>query len=120
MILAFDIKNSHIIMHPYLNFGIKNALYKSVKGGVCLKTIEVKVQSETGLHARPASLLVSEASKYASEIKLIKNDRTVNGKSIMGVLSLGVTTGETLIITAEGPDEENAMECLKALFDQGL
>lgn len=101
-------------------FGIKNALYKSVKGGVCLKTIEVKVQSETGLHARPASLLVSEASKYSSEIKLIKNDKTVNGKSIMGVLSLAVSTGETLMITVDGQDEDNAIECLRALFNNGL
>ena len=85
-----------------------------------MKTIEVKVQSETGLHARPASLLVSEASKYASEIKLIKNEKAVNGKSIMGVLSLAVTTGETLLITVEGQDEDNAIECLRDLFDNGL
>lgn len=85
-----------------------------------MKTIEVKVQSETGLHARPASMFVTEASKFASEIKLTKNDRTVNGKSIMGVLSLAVSTGEMLTITAEGHDEENAMACLKLLFDNGL
>lgn len=85
-----------------------------------MKTIEVIVQSETGLHARPASILVSEASKYSSEIKLIKNEKAVNGKSIMGVLSLAVTTGETLMITVDGQDEDHAIECLRALFDKGL
>ena len=85
-----------------------------------MKTIQVTVKSETGLHARPASQFVSEASKYSSEIKLIKNEKTVNGKSIMGVLSLAVTTGETLMITVDGQDEDNAIECLRALFNNGL
>jgi len=90
------------------------------KGGVSVKEFTVTVNSETGLHARPASQLVSEASKFQSEIKLNKGDVSVNSKSIMGVLGLGATTGDVLRITAEGVDENEAAKALEALFEAGL
>ncbi len=90
------------------------------KGGVSVKEFTVTVKSETGLHARPASQLVSEASKFQSEIKLNKGDVSVNSKSIMGVLGLGATTGDVLRITAEGVDENEAAKAIEALFEAGL
>lgn len=70
---------------------------------------ELVLQNETGLHARPASLFVKEAAKFKSEIKIIKDDKEYNGKSIMGLLSMGVAKGDKLIIQAEGEDEEAAV-----------
>jgi phosphotransferase system HPr (HPr) family protein len=82
--------------------------------------VEVILTNETGLHARPASLLVKEASKYVSEIKLIKADREYNAKSIMGILSMGANKGTKLTIAAEGRDEKVAVMGLKALVDRGF
>ena len=90
------------------------------KGGVSLKNIQVTVQSETGLHARPASQFVSEASKYLSDIKIEKNNKTVNGKSIMNVLSLCVNNGDQITIIADGEDEDIAIQGVLALFEKGL
>jgi len=85
-----------------------------------LKQLAVRVQSETGLHARPASQFVTEASKYSSEIKVQKNEKCVNGKSIMGILGLCVNTGDEIIIIADGEDEEQAIEGINFLFEGGL
>ncbi len=85
-----------------------------------MKEFSVTVNSATGLHARPASQFVSEASKFKSDIQLIKGDVAVNGKSIMGVLGLGVLTGDTIRITAQGEDESEAVTALEALFAAGL
>ncbi len=70
---------------------------------------EVILQNETGLHARPASLFVKEASKFKSDIKLFKNEKQYNAKSIMGLLSMGAAKGDKIIIQAEGEDEETAV-----------
>lgn len=81
--------------------------------------VEVVLKNETGLHARPASLLVREASKYRSEIKLIKDDKEYNAKSIMGILSMGADKGTRLTIVAEGADEKIAAMDIKSLIDNG-
>lgn len=73
---------------------------------------EVILESETGLHARPASMFVKEASKYKCDINLIKADQKYNAKSIMGLLSMGAAKGDTLIIEAEGEDEKEAVDAL--------
>lgn len=62
--------------------------------------------NETGLHARPASLFVKEASKFESDVKVMLDGKEFNAKSIMGVLSMGATKGDTLEIKAEGKDEK--------------
>lgn len=85
-----------------------------------MKEFSVRVNSATGLHARPASIFVSEASKFQSDIKLNKGDLSVNGKSIMGVLGLGVLTGDTVNVVADGIDETEAIMALQALFESGL
>ncbi len=70
---------------------------------------EITVQNEAGLHARPASLFVKESSKFNSDIKIIKEDKEYNGKSIMSILSIGVGKGDKITICAEGEDEEVAV-----------
>ena len=70
---------------------------------------EVTLKNETGLHARPASLFVKEASRFASEVKVIKDGKEYNAKSIMGILSMGAGKGDTITVQAEGEDEETAV-----------
>ena len=70
---------------------------------------EYHVIAETGIHARPATLLVQTASKFNSDINLEYKGKSVNLKSIMGVMSLGVGQGADVVITAEGADEAEAL-----------
>ncbi|MGX8797305.1 HPr family phosphocarrier protein [Fusibacter sp. JL298sf-3] len=85
-----------------------------------MKSIEVTVQSGTGLHARPASLLVAEATKYESDITVNREGASANAKSIFGILSLSASTGDTITVIAEGNDETQAIEGIQKLFDEGL
>ncbi len=79
------------------------------------------IVSEYGLHARPATRLVNQAMSYHSEISLTAFNRTVNLKSIMGVMSLGIYHGETIEITAKGADEERALAGLSDfMVSEGL
>ncbi len=86
-----------------------------------MKEAKVVVDNKVGLHARPASLFVQEAAKYASEINVhcqdpeTKEDRDANAKSILGILTLGVFQGTEITITANGEDEEDAVDALVAL-----
>ena len=70
---------------------------------------EFHVIAETGIHARPATLLVQTASKYSSDINLEYKGKSVNLKSIMGVMSLGVGQGADVVISADGSDEADAL-----------
>ena len=70
---------------------------------------EFKVIAETGMHARPATLLVQAASKFSSDINLEYSGKSVNLKSIMGVMSLGVGQGSEISISAEGDGENEAI-----------
>ncbi|MFY9358835.1 MAG: HPr family phosphocarrier protein [Bacillota bacterium] len=79
----------------------------------------VVVQSEVGLHARPAALFVQTAAKFKSQITLEANGKTANGKSILQVLSLGAKQGDSLLIRAEGEDEAEALESLVDLIMRG-
>ncbi|MDQ0198401.1 phosphocarrier protein HPr [Neobacillus ginsengisoli] len=82
---------------------------------------QFKVIAETGIHARPATLLVQTASKFDSEINLEYKGKKVNLKSIMGVMSLGVGQGADINITAEGSDAEEALRSLEeTLTKEGL
>lgn len=82
---------------------------------------EFHITAETGIHARPATMLVQAASKYESDINLEYNGKSVNLKSIMGVMSLGVGQGSDVTISAEGADEKEAMEGIaQAMSNEGL
>ena len=84
------------------------------------------VINKSGLHARPASLFVREAKKYASDITITKLDKegnSVNGgsaKSISRIMALMLTKGTRIEISAQGEDEQTAVDCLTALVDAGL
>jgi len=86
-----------------------------------MKELKIIVNNKVGLHARPASVFVQEASKHVSDIKVSCQDpdtneiREVNAKSILGVLTLGVFQGMEITIRAEGEDEEPAVEALITL-----
>lgn len=75
----------------------------------------VTVQNRLGLHARAAARLVNTASGFESEIWLRKGEQAVNGKSIMGVLTLAASRGTALVIEANGDDEEQALEAITSL-----
>ena len=80
-----------------------------------------KVVAETGIHARPATLLVQAASKFDAEIQLEHKEKKVNLKSIMGVMSLGIGQGAVIKIIAEGSDEANALKTIEeTLKREGL
>lgn len=78
------------------------------------------ITDSTGIHARPATNLVNQASQFSSEISLVYKDKTVNLKSIMGVMSLGVGPGSEITIKIEGPDEEEAMNSISEVIKSGL
>ena len=79
------------------------------------------VVAETGIHARPATLLVQTASKFASDIQLEYKGKSVNLKSIMGVMSLGVGQGADVVITADGEDAAEALAGIEeTLKKEGL
>lgn len=82
---------------------------------------DFRIIAETGIHARPATLLVQTASKFNSDINLEYKGKSVNLKSIMGVMSLGVGQGAEVTITVDGQDEAEAMEgIVETLKKEGL
>ena len=82
---------------------------------------QFKITAETGIHARPATFLVQTASKFDSNISLEYGDKSVNLKSIMGVMSLGVGEGAEITISADGDDAKEALDAIaKTMKDEGL
>ena len=81
-----------------------------------MKEITVSIKNKLGIHARPAGQLVKLASKFKSDIQMAKNSTTVNAKSIMGVLMLEAGYGSQILVRAEGPDEEQALQELEELI----
>ena len=81
---------------------------------------EVLVQNKAGLHARPATFFIQKANEYKSTIWVEKEERRVNAKSLLGVLSLGIIGGTTIKIIADGSDETDAVEGLVALVESGF
>ena len=78
---------------------------------------EVTIKNRAGIHARPAALLVQTANEFESAIFLEKEGDQVNGKSIMGIITLGAAYNTTLTIHAEGEDEEEAVIAIARLFE---
>ena len=77
---------------------------------------EVVVQNQVGLHARPATFFIQKANEYKSSIWVQKEERKVNAKSLLGVLSLGITKGTSITIIADGADEQEAVTTLVNLI----
>ena len=79
---------------------------------------QVNVQLKSGLQARQAALFVQEANRYNSDVYLEKEEKKVNAKSIMGIMSLAISKGTAVTISADGSDEESAVEALAALIEK--
>jgi len=86
-----------------------------------MATREVTIMNETGLHARPAQLFIQRAGEFQSDIKVKKEDGSEgDAKSILGMMSLGLTKGTKITIEASGDDEEQAVAALAELVEQGF
>ena len=81
---------------------------------------EVTILNSVGLHARPATYFIQKANNYKSTLTVECGDRRANAKSLLGVLSLGITKGTRITIVADGPDEADAIEGLSNLILTGF
>ena len=85
-----------------------------------MKEKNVKIVNKLGLHARPASLIVQTAMAFSSNIYIIKDEIKVDAKSIMGILMLAAACGTELTLRTEGGDEEQALEKMVEIFNNGF
>ena len=85
---------------------------------MCMKDVEVK--NQVGLHARPATFFIQKANEYKSSIWVEKEERRVNAKSLLGILSLGIVGGAKIRIIADGSDEQPAVDGLVKLVESGF
>lgn len=81
---------------------------------------EVTVQNHVGLHARPATFFIQKANEFKSSIWVEKEERRVNAKSLLGVLSLGIVGGTNIKVIADGSDEQQAVDSLIKLVESGF
>ena len=80
----------------------------------------IVITNTSGLHARPATFFIQKANTYKASIWIEKEDRKVNAKSLLGVLSLGIAKGMTITLIADGQDEDTAIAGLVELIDSGF
>ena len=83
-----------------------------------MKKRDVKIQLENGVEASPIALLVQTANRFSSSIYIEVNEAKVNAKSIMGMLSMAMNYGDTVMITADGDDENEALDALEEVLSQ--
>ena len=83
-------------------------------------TREITVKNEVGLHARPATYFIQKANEFKSGISVEKEERRVNAKSLLGVLSLGIVQGTTITLIADGVDEKEAVDALADLIENQI
>ena len=81
---------------------------------------KVTVQNQVGLHARPATFFIQKANEYKSTEWVERDERRVNSKSLLGVLSLGIVGGVEIRVIADGPDEKEAVEVLIKMIEAGF
>lgn len=81
---------------------------------------EVMISNNIGLHARPATFFIQKANSFKSAIWVEKEERRVNAKSLLGILSLGIVKGMTITVMADGPDENEAVDGLIELVNTGF
>ena len=77
----------------------------------------LEIRNKLGLHARAAKLLVETATRFEAEIKIVKDDQTVNGRSIMGIMMLAAEQGSRIEVTASGPQAREALAAIRELID---
>ena len=81
---------------------------------------DIVINNASGLHARPATFFIQKANSYSCSIWVEKDDRKVNAKSLLGVLSLGIAQGMTITLLADGSDEDEALAGLAELVNTGF
>lgn len=81
---------------------------------------DVTVKNHVGLHARPATFFIQRANEYKSSVWVEKDERRVNAKSLLGVLSLGIIGGTNIRVIADGPDEQEAVDALVKLVESAF
>lgn len=81
---------------------------------------QFEIRNKQGLHARPAALFVQTANQYECEIDVIKDDNTVNGKSIMGIMTLAAEAGSMVTVQARGADAGEALDAIQKLFESNF
>ena len=81
---------------------------------------DVMVQNQVGIHARPATFFIQKANEFKSSIWIEKEERRVNAKSLLGILSLGIVGGTSIRIIADGADEQQAVDALVELVESGF
>lgn len=81
---------------------------------------DVMVKNQVGLHARPATFFIQKANEFKSSIWIEKEERRVNAKSLLGILSLGIVGGTDIRVIADGSDEQQAVEALVELVESGF
>jgi len=79
-----------------------------------------KINNQLGLHARPAALIVETANKYQAEIKIQQNDKEIDCKSILNLMTMAANQGSTLKFVARGADAEEALDGIQQLFENGF
>ena len=85
-----------------------------------MKTCDIVITNASGLHARPATFFIQKANEFKSSIWIEKEERRVNAKSLLGILSLGIVGGTNVKIIADGADERAAVDALVDLVDSGF
>lgn len=81
---------------------------------------EVTVRNRSGIHTRPAAVIVKTAARFKADFTIIKDDMEINGKSIIGVMTLAAEQGSVLMLRFDGPDESEAADALADLFERGF
>ena len=85
-----------------------------------MREFEWEIRDEYGIHARPAGMLVKEASRFSSDIKIIKEEKEADGKKLFGIMGLGVKRDDKIRILISGEDEDKAETALKRFFEENL
>ncbi len=93
---------------------------RSLLGDPLMVERSVQIVNKLGIHARPAAEIVKTAAKFKSNITIVRDDMDVNGKSIMGVMMLAAECGSSILIRAEGVDEQAAIDALAAVVADGF
>lgn len=85
-----------------------------------MQSFEYVIQDELGIHARPAGMLAKEAKKYESKIVIKSGEKEAEATRLMAIMSMGVKKGHTVVVSAEGADEETAIAEMKKFFEEQL
>lgn len=106
----------------YINNGIRHLFHDRTPNvqEIIMISREVKITNSVGLHARPATFFIQKANSYRSSIWVEKEERRVNAKSLLGILSLGISNGMTVTLIADGQDESEALDGLAELINTGF